>query len=273
MHRIINLNLLDNNFSHIESTVPGKIYKNINFIRNNFINNLPFIYTDNFIFTAGNVPVEQSFVWILEPYDLIPNVYNYVKNNHFRFKNVFNSNIEFISQIPNGIYVPFGGSWIKQPKIYNKNKKISMIFSNKNYLPGHSFRHQIYKRFKNYDIDFFGSAVKTIKDKEEALCDYMFSIVVENCLYNGFFTEKLIDCFSTGTIPIYYGAPDIKKYFNTESIIEFCNLEQLEEILKSVDEKTYNHKINCVYENFNKSIIYEFQEKFIYDFFIKEETR
>ena len=34
-----------------------------------------------------------------------------------------------------------------------------------------------------------------------------------------YFTEKLLDCFATGTIPVYLGAPDIGKVFNIDGII------------------------------------------------------
>lgn len=34
-----------------------------------------------------------------------------------------------------------------------------------------------------------------------------------------YFTEKILDCFTTGTIPIYQGAPDIGDYCNAEGIV------------------------------------------------------
>ena len=48
----------------------------------------------------------------------------------------------------------------------------------------------------------------------------MFSIAIENASYETYFTEKLLDCFATGTIPVYYGAPDIGDYFNKDGIID-----------------------------------------------------
>ena len=33
----------------------------------------------------------------------------------------------------------------------------------------------------------------------------MFSVCIENDVYDTYFTEKILDCFATGTIPIYKG--------------------------------------------------------------------
>ena len=49
-----------------------------------------------------------------------------------------------------------------------------------------------------------------LKEKEDGLCDYMFSVAIENS--NQYFSEKLLDCFLTGTIPIYYATPSDDKW-------------------------------------------------------------
>ena len=56
-------------------------------------------------------------------------------------------------------------------------------------------------------------------DKEDGLCDYMFSVAIENGEYETYFTEKILDCFATGTIPVYLRAPDIENHFNMDGII------------------------------------------------------
>ena len=47
--------------------------------------------------------------------------------------------------------------------------------------------------------------------------------VFENGQYETYFTEKLLDCFATGTIPVYLGAPDIGNYFNKDGIIDLTD--------------------------------------------------
>ena len=43
------------------------------------------------------------------------------------------------------------------------------------------------------------------------------------CSSDLYFTEKLLDCFATGTIPVYLGAPDIDKHFNKDGIINLAD--------------------------------------------------
>jgi hypothetical protein len=45
-------------------------------------------------------------------------------------------------------------------------------------------------------------------DKIEAISAFRFNLCFENVEYPGYVTEKIIDCFVGGTIPVYWGAPD-----------------------------------------------------------------
>lgn len=49
---------------------------------------------------------------------------------------------------------------------------------------------------------------------------YMFSIIIENNSVDNYFTEKLLNCFAVGTVPIYLGCPNIGEFFNRNGIIE-----------------------------------------------------
>ena len=72
----------------------------------------------------------------------------------------------------------------------------------------------------------------------DGLKDYAFSIVVEN--NPDWFTEKLIDCFACGTIPIYWGKLNIDKYFDDCGIIQFETIDELkDEILPSLSMDLY----------------------------------
>jgi len=43
------------------------------------------------------------------------------------------------------------------------------------------------------------------ENKIETISNYKFCICAENVEYDGYVTEKIIDCFIAGTIPIYFG--------------------------------------------------------------------
>ena len=46
--------------------------------------------------------------------------------------------------------------------------------------------------------------------KIKIMSNYKFAICFENVSYPGYVTEKIIDCFVAGVIPIYLGAPDVQ---------------------------------------------------------------
>ena len=49
--------------------------------------------------------------------------------------------------------------------------------------------------------------------KWDGLASYSYSIAIENCCKDNYFSEKFTDCILAWTIPIYYGCPNINKYF------------------------------------------------------------
>lgn len=62
---------------------------------------------------------------------------------------------------------------------------------------------------------------RPIEDKIALLNEYKFSICFENCVFPGYITEKIFDCFFAGCIPIYYGAPDITDYIPAATFVDF----------------------------------------------------
>jgi hypothetical protein len=79
----------------------------------------------------------------------------------------------------------------------------------------------------------------------------MFSISIENSKEDFMFTEKLIDCFLTGTVPIYYGCPSIGNFFNINGIIVIDSLLDLINVLSSITIDLYNNMKPYIEENYN----------------------
>ena len=61
-----------------------------------------------------------------------------------------------------------------------------------------------------------------------------FSIAAESCELESFVTEKLVHAWLAGTVPIYFGAPDIGKWFNPAAFIDAHNYATLDELLAEV---------------------------------------
>jgi hypothetical protein len=89
-----------------------------------------------------------------------------------------------------------------------------MIASWKKDAPGHKIRHQIYDKYKlspPEEIEFFGTITGTyINSKCEGLDKFNFSIAVENCIQDGYFSEKLL--VRKGTSSAVEGATGKKDY-------------------------------------------------------------
>ena len=96
----------------------------------------------------------------------------------------------------------------------------------------------------------------------------MYSIVMENGVYDNYFCEKITDCFATATIPIYWGSRTIERYFDIDGIIFLDDLNSLEEL----NEDLYQSKIKHVKNNLEILKSMNTSEDFIYLKYLKEKV-
>jgi hypothetical protein len=162
--------------------------------------------------------------------------------------------------VDNAIYLP-----LDKIKLYKKTKLMSMIYSHKQWTPGHKLRHQLAQMVEG--LELFGSGTgKYLKSKDVGLADFMYSIIIENNRTEKYFTEKILDCFATGTIPIYWGCPNIGDYFSEKGIMSFEKVEDLPELFSKLeDPEYYNHLLPYVKENYEKVQEYRIYEDWMYN--------
>jgi hypothetical protein len=79
---------------------------------------------------------------------------------------------------------------------------------------------------------------------------------IENTQHNGYFTEKIIDCFLQKTIPVYWGCSNIDNFFNPEGIITFTSIDDLICKANKLDENYYTSRLDAINENYNTAIQY-----------------
>lgn len=136
----------------------------------------------------------------------------------------------------------------------NRINKICLITSNKCLTKGHRDRVDFALRLKRDMpdlIDVYGNGFQSIADKFEIQSQYKYSIVIENCSYDDYWTEKLSDTFLAGSYPIYYGAPNIFDYFSREhlSFIDIKNYNSSVETIKKILEiDCYSNSIEALKE-------------------------
>ena len=257
------INIIDTSFSHAPSSSWYNKPINFDWTRNGDGGNKLTFVTDSKLHEYNS---NNYIAWIIEPRSIVPDLYGYVKHNN-HFNKVLTFDKELLELLPNALFYPYGSCWIPEQNrnlTHQKSKLLSIIVSSKRETEGHKLRHEVVNRFQG-KFDLFGSGYRPIQDKGDALYPYYYSIIIENGQFDNYFTEKIIDCFKTGVIPIYCGANNISKFFNDKGIIKFNNISELENILLNLDVEYYKNNQQAINENFILSNYYLIAEDWIYN--------
>lgn len=212
--------------------------------------------TDRYIKDARGT---GQVAWLSETFMLHPE--NYLEAMKKPFDAVLTHN-RYFAQNLGWLWFPHGGSWIDFNLwgMHEKTKDVSLILSDKNSLPGHKLRHEVAKHFGD-KLDIFGLPERT--RKFDCLAPYRYSIVIESERCAGFFSEKLIDCISVGTIPIYWGDPDVDRFFDNWGMIPFDELDDIERILTMTGDVTYRNCLGGMAKNLEFAKQYRISEDWI----------
>ncbi|HLH74573.1 MAG TPA: glycosyltransferase family 10 [Chloroflexota bacterium] len=73
--------------------------------------------------------------------------------------------------------------------------------------------------------------------KSETIAQYTFALCFENMILRGWITEKIFDCFYSGTVPIYWGDPEVEKTIPTSCYVDmrqFSGYPELRAFLKNL---------------------------------------
>lgn len=251
----------------------SKIY----LLRNFFVNKVPF-KIKYYKFEKLLSKFAKKILFQFEPLVVSPGVYGILP----KLSKLYNK-IYLTSQID-------GYDYFHMPQIFNQpldfyfNNKRSkfLILMNSNKKP-HSFKNELYSErlkalryfSKNNEIDLYGDLwnrhiffpytfykkyIKRVykgyvEDKITIMSQYKFAICFENEISSGWITEKIFDCFLAGTIPIYYGAPNITDYIPADCFIDFRKFKDYKELKNYLfmltDEDIDEYKKNIL--NYYKS--------------------
>lgn len=122
-----------------------------------------------------------------------------------------------------------------------KHRLISIVYSQKQFLPGHKYRHQLVNEIlkQNWPIDIYGrgcdsynkrsmnlnhqpssidSRIKGSYKDYEPYAGYLFTIVIENTQSEHYISEKVVIPLLMNTTPLYWGATEIETYFPNMTI-------------------------------------------------------
>jgi len=211
-------------------------------------------YTENFLpdLNYADFAVSQAHIMYLD---------RYLKSPDF---------VSVLNKIKN-----FDIQKIRKEAIKNNNKKFcaAVISSNKT---SEYFRFNFINQLNKYKkIDMGGKAFNNVggrvKDKIRFLSSYKFSFSMENTKGDGYITEKIIDSFLAGTIPIYYGDYMVDEYINPKAFILIKgerDIKQKIDYIKKIDNNNALYhsllKENIFIKNYQEIIDENFQEKILF---------
>lgn len=234
------------------------------------------IITEEQFHLVDEIPEARKIGWLIEPMNINPDAYLWIYDpkNHNKFDFVMTHRKSLIQWFPDKfIYQGLFGTWIlpEERQLYPKTKSISIIASNKQMADGHRLRWDVINQFGG-SMDIYGRGHNFIESKLQGLKDYRFQVVIENERSDGWITEKLIDCFVTGTIPIYYGCPDVKSTFNERGMYQFSNMNELARIIKHIEKdpkELYKICNTAMHDNFERAKGFVNTEDVMYENILK----
>ena len=207
------------------------------------------------------------FVFLLEPSEIM-NLETQAlageQNKTYNYLLTHNENLLNKSKIAH--LFEFGTTWIKDYDFPEKEFSVSTLVGGKLMAPGHLLRQKIWfkeERIKSIPTRFYLSGnfggIENINNNpilgqdKRPLFNSQFHICIENTKRNNWFTEKLIDCLRTKTVPIYWGCPNIGNWFNLNGFYIVDNFQEIIDVCNSLNENSYNEKLKYIEENFEKS--------------------
>ncbi len=75
---------------------------------------------------------------------------------------------------------------------------------------------------------------KPVADKLAFQKDYRFSLCFENARTSGYCTEKILDAFASGGVPVYWGDPAVARTYNPEAFIDCSSCKSVQEMVEKV---------------------------------------
>lgn len=283
MSRYKKINFIDENISHASTWKHGSIMcgcrvgeesigkyyvppKNIwvkkqkRFFQNDTDSGIS-VFTDQTFCTVKNYESDFKVALILEPPIEARGAYEKILDYEGDFDFIFTFDRKLLERNINKYKFMPADFVTLQDEVHNikeKTKHVSMVYSG---MRGHNrdLRHAVGVAFEN-SIDLYGggSPKGHLDLKSDSLVDYRFSVVIENSNpFDYYFTEKILDCFIVGNIPIYNGTQSIGNFFDKRGFFTWSSLEELKYILDKISEEDYVKMLPFI------KINYELAKKYV----------
>lgn len=211
-------------------------------------------------------PKEKLILFLWEPPSVMPQSYD--KKNHEIFSKVYTWRDDYIDNKKYfKIYYPVFHSMNRRLRNFKSKKLCALVASNRSSShPDELYSErkklaEFYEKNHPMDLDLYGRGWSfgfdgiyrgTLDDKAHVLKNYKFTFAYENIKdVPGYITEKLFDAFQVGTVPIYWGASNVKEYIPKGCFIarqDFTDEEALYQFIHSMTKEQYDQYIENIKE-------------------------
>jgi|TARA_B100000035_G_scaffold53329_1_gene41807 hypothetical protein len=203
-----------------------------------------------------DVRADYKILFLAEPYSILPTVTEGALRSAYQFDKIYTFTEKILEKYPQAELFEWGSSWLDfKDLILDKGNNVTFVTSEKNQTVGHRMRLEIFEMLKNVDVSnglqYYAHKSPPFHERRNDFFENAkFHIAVENSRQRNYFTEKVIDCFASKTVPIYYGCPNLGDWFNMDGVIVFHDMEELELILKHLDADKYDWRKDAIEENY-----------------------
>jgi len=212
----------------------------------------------------------MRFVFLLEPpeiMDISPQALQGIRAG--TYNHLFTHNQALLDATEKSSVFPLASTWIRGYEFPEKSFSVSTLVGGKRMAEGHLLRQKVWfkedrittpKRFflsgnHNSGVENYNNN-PVLGDDKKPLFDSQFHICIENINRRNWFTEKLIDCLITKTVPIYCGCENVGDWFDTRGFIIANDLEEIVDACNKLTEETYNEMLPYIEENYKRSLEY-----------------
>lgn len=220
---------------------------------------------------------ENSYAFLSEPnqilsrylsnsVDVFSEISHRLKAGKHKFKRLYTA-FKFFEGHPNTVilnHTPLP-SWIasEEEGIHQKHSDLCFVTSTKGWTTQQHERVHLADWLQQNGIVVYGQGYNPIERKVTVLGPSRFCICIENENLEGYHTEKVVDCFATGTIPLYVGDPKIGEKYDSNGMYTFDSVSSLRQsdvfsdILGGKGSALYESKKREIEENFNRYLSYK----------------
>jgi hypothetical protein len=219
-------------------------------------------------------PVPENTIRIVVMDEPINIIYDDVKDHPECYTYVFTFLQDVLDTNPKAVFFRGIYAWVTYDKPYEKKFAVSTVVGAKNNpkFEGYAKRHELWARRGEIEIpkDFYLShTYKPVgvdlshelilgdeRYSKNEMFDCMFHICIENTSIPNYFSEKILDCFLTKTIPIYIGCSNLNSYFNVGAVSQCNSINDVIAVCNQIDAGVYNSLINVINTNYYIALKY-----------------